>query len=151
MLIALDTNILAYAEGINDANRQKTTIEILRLIPRDNIIVPVQCLGELFNVMATKAKRKPDEIHGSIIQWEKTYKTANSTFSALFNASILVERHKFQIWDALILAVAAENRCSFLLSEDMQHGYTYADTTIINPYSLHEKELLHRLAAPSLD
>lgn len=37
-------------------------------------------------------------------------------------------------WDALILAVAAENHCRLLLSEDFQNGFTWRGVTVVNPF-----------------
>jgi len=35
----------------------------------------------------------------------------------------------------MILAVAAESKCSLLLSEDMHDGFTWAGVTVTNPFS----------------
>ncbi len=40
---------------------------------------------------------------------------------------------KISIWDAIVLATAAEAGCRMLLSEDMQHGFTWSGVTIVNP------------------
>jgi len=34
--------------------------------------------------------------------------------------------YQFQIWGAVILAVATEAACALLLSEDLQHGFSWA-------------------------
>jgi len=39
-----------------------------------------------------------------------------------------------QIWDALILAVAAENRCRLLLSEDLHDGFIWRGVTVVDPF-----------------
>jgi predicted nucleic acid-binding protein len=46
------------------------------------------------------------------------------------------------MWDALVMAVAAENRCRIVLSEDLQHGFTWRGTTIVNPFLPDESPLL---------
>ena len=46
MKVALDTNVLAYAEGVGDAERRLASQHLLAAIPPDNIIVPAQALGE---------------------------------------------------------------------------------------------------------
>ncbi|MHB8972348.1 MAG: hypothetical protein ACYC3X_15760 [Pirellulaceae bacterium] len=38
-----------------------------------------------------------------------------------------------QIWDALVLSVAAENHCRLLLSEDFQAGFIWRGVTVVNP------------------
>jgi predicted nucleic acid-binding protein len=52
------------------------------------------------------------------------------------------------IWDALILAVAAENRCRLLLSEDFQAGFTWRGVTVVNPFAAQPSPLLKGLLGP---
>lgn len=56
MIVALDTNLLAYAEGANDAARQAAALDIIAALPAGAAIVPVQVLGELFRVLTGKMK-----------------------------------------------------------------------------------------------
>lgn len=44
--------------------------------------------------------------------------------------------HQIDTWDALILAVAAEHRCTMLLSEDMQHGFVWRGVCVVNPFAV---------------
>ena len=55
MRVAFDTNVLAYAEGINGKERRDEALAIIRKLPQDAGVVPVQVLGELFNVLIRKA------------------------------------------------------------------------------------------------
>ena len=43
-------------------------------------------------------------------------------------------RHKFRIYDSLILAAAAEGRCASVYTEDMQHGQVIEGIRIENPF-----------------
>ena len=47
MKVALDTNVLAYVEGVNGEARQQSAIALLRARARGATLVPVQALGEL--------------------------------------------------------------------------------------------------------
>jgi predicted nucleic acid-binding protein len=49
--IALDTNVLANAEGLNGAARRDAAVALVRRLPQEAAVVPVQVLGELFNVL----------------------------------------------------------------------------------------------------
>ena len=51
MRIACDTNVLAYAEGINGPERRDFALSIIRRLPQSSTVIPVQVLGELFNVL----------------------------------------------------------------------------------------------------
>ena len=57
MRVALDTNILAYAEGVNGAVRKKAALDIIEKLPAESTFLPVQVLGELFQVLVRKAER----------------------------------------------------------------------------------------------
>ena len=51
MRVALDTNVMAYTEGIDDVRMQTIAIELVRALPPESTILPIQTLGELFNVL----------------------------------------------------------------------------------------------------
>jgi predicted nucleic acid-binding protein len=50
--------------------------------------------------------------------------------------------HLMPIWDALILSVAADQKCRLLLSEDFQHGFTWRGVTVLNPCQTPQHALL---------
>jgi len=142
MRVALDTNILAYAEGIGDVARQQASLDLMRMLPASLVVIPAQCLGELFRVLTGKARRDATSAQEAILGWADAYQTANSTWAAFQSALDAVTSHSLQIWDALILAVAAEQRCRLLLSEDMQHEFTWRGVTVVNPYHESKHHLL---------
>ncbi len=145
MRAALDTNILAYAEGVGDETRGEIALDLLGSLPTDRIILPAQTLGELFRVLTGKAKRSPDASRQALLDWSDSYEVADSTFSAFQSAFDLCVDHHLQIWDALILSVAAENGCRILLSEDFHNGFVWRGVTVINPFSPHPHSLLSSL------
>ena len=55
MKVALDTNFLAYAEGVDGADRRSVALDVVRRLLPDAATIPVQVLGELFNVLVRKA------------------------------------------------------------------------------------------------
>lgn len=62
MRVALDTNILADAEGVNGLDRKRKALELIQKLPEDAAQVPVQELGELFNLPVRKAGRPPGKL-----------------------------------------------------------------------------------------
>ena len=135
MRIALDTNILAYAEGVGDEPRCSSAIHLLEQLPPEVILLPAQTLGELFGVLTGKAGREPGLSREAIISWADSFEVADSSWTAFQAAMDLAVDHQFQIRDALIMAVAAENRCRLLLSEDLQSGFTWRGITIVDPFA----------------
>lgn len=142
MRIAVDTNILAYAEGVGDDTRRNATLELLTRLPPECVLLPVQVLGELFRVLTGKVKCAPDTARSRILQWADSFEVSDSTWTAFQAAFDLTVDHDLQIWDALILSVTAENRCRMLLTEDMQHGFTWRGVTVVNPYRIPTHPLL---------
>ena len=142
MRVAIDTNILAYAEGVGDASRRDASLDLLRRLPPEDVLLPAQTLGELFRVLTGKAGCKADEARSRALQWADSFAVADSTWTAFQAAFDLTTDHGLQIWDALILGVTAENRCRILLSEDLQHGFTWRGVTVVNPYSIPTHPLL---------
>jgi len=110
-------------------------------------MIPAQCLGELFRVLTGKARRDAASAQEAVLGWADVYETADSTWAAFQSAMDLVANHNLQIWDALILAVAAEQRCRLLLSEDMRHEFTWHGVTVVNPYQKAAHHLLQALLA----
>ena len=47
----LDSNVLAYAEGVNGAAMRDKVLALIQRLPQGAVVLPVQTLGELFNVL----------------------------------------------------------------------------------------------------
>lgn len=135
MRIALDTNVLAYAEGVGDEARRAATHQLLNVLPAELVVIPVQALGELFRVLTGKRGLSAKKARNAVLGWADTFDTAESTQTAMISALDIVAEHRLQIWDALMLAVAAESQCRMFLSEDLQHGFTIRGITVVNPYA----------------
>jgi predicted nucleic acid-binding protein len=142
MKVALDTNILAYAEGVGDAARCKMTRVLIEQLPVESVLLPAQTLGELYRVLTGKAKRKAAPTRNAILGWADSFEVADSSWTAFQSALDLAVDHDLQMWDALILSVAAENHCRMLLSEDLHNGFTWRGVTVINPFATPQNTLL---------
>lgn len=145
MRVALDTNILAYAEGIGDETRCNAAFFLIEQLPGNAVLLPTQALGELMRVLTGKAKRTPDAAREAVLAWSDSFEVADSTWPAFQAALDLMVDHQLPMWDALILAVAAENRCRLLLSEDFQNGFTWRGVTIVDPFAAQRSPLLSGL------
>jgi predicted nucleic acid-binding protein len=133
--VALDTNVLAYAEGVNGADRKNVATRLLERFAPDEIILPVQALGELFTVLTRKARWSASEGRSAVLDWQDAYSVADTTHAVLLEAMELATSHQFTLWDAIILAVAAQAGCRLLLSEDMQDGFVWRGVTVRNPFT----------------
>ncbi len=144
MRAALDTNILVYAEGLNGEARQTAARDLLLGIVVETI-VPAQVLGEVFRVLTRKARRTAGAARAAVLDWRDAYLVQDTTAAVLASAMDLAADHAFDIWDAVIVAAAAEAGCRVLLSEDMHDGFTWRGLTVVDPFREANAPLLNLL------
>ena len=135
MKVALDTNVLAYAEGANGAAMRDKALDLIQRLPQDAVVLPAQTLGELLNVLVRKAGRRPARARTAVLSWRDAYPTVDTSATVIVNATDLATDHGLSIWDSVVLAAAAEAECRLLLSEDLQEGFTWRGVTVTNPFS----------------
>jgi predicted nucleic acid-binding protein len=133
--VALDTNILAYAEGVNGEDMQRAALDLLRRLPPTAAIIPVQVLGELFNVLVRKGGSPRDKARAAILDWRDSFPLIETSAAVVFAAADLATDHRLSIWDSVILAAAAAGGCRLLLSQDLQDGFTWSGVTVTDPFS----------------
>jgi predicted nucleic acid-binding protein len=71
--IALDTNVLIYAEGMNGSAMQQRALDLIGRLPRHEVGLPLHVLGELFNVLTRKASRPRETARDIILSWRDTF------------------------------------------------------------------------------
>ena len=145
MKIAFDTNVLAYAEGINGAERRDIALSLVRRLPQEAVVIPVQVLGELFNVLVRKGGKSRSDARDALLSWRDTFAGVETSPEIMLTAADLATDHRLGIWDAVILAAASRAGCRLLLSEDLQEGFTWAGVTVANPFSSPRHALLNAL------
>ena len=150
MIVAVDANILAYAEGIDDPQRQATAQAVMRGLPDDAVVIPLQALNELFNVLARRGWGI-GAIRQAIVTWHRSYAVAPTSEAAMMAAIDLAADHRLNIWDSVTMSVAAESGCRLLLSEDLQNGFTWRGVTVANPFVAEQHPLLTSLLAMAGD
>ena len=142
MRVAIDTNVLACADGVGAAERCRVAIGLVERLPEPAVLLPAQVLGELMLVLTRSAGRTRDAARDAVLAWADSFDVIDSTWASFQSAFDLSVDHEFRMWDALVMAVAAENRCRIVLSEDLQHGFTWRGVTIVNPFLSDESPLL---------
>lgn len=135
MNVALDTNVLAYAEGTNGTAMREKALDLIQGLPQDSIVLPVQTLGELFNVLVRKAKRRPARARAAVLSWRDAYPAVDTSAAVMASATDLAAAHGLTIWDSVVLSASAEAGCRLLLSEDLQEGFTWRGVTVTNPFA----------------
>jgi predicted nucleic acid-binding protein len=143
---AVDTNILVYAQGFDDARRRDTSNALLIAIGFTRTVLPTQVLGELYRFLTGKAGLPRANAAARIGQIMKTYPLAEAGQPQFADALQLASSRQLQFWDALILATAADAGCRLLLTEDMADGLVWKGCTVANPFA----GTLHPLLADAL-
>lgn len=148
MTVALDTNILLYAEGLNGTVKQKAALDLLDALPRSAVVLPAQVAAELFQVLARKAQRTPAQARAAMLTWCDAFAVVETSHSVLLGAAELATTHRLSFWDGLVIASASEAGCRLLLSEDLQPGFTWSSVTVANPFTTPRHPLLDTLLSP---
>jgi len=149
MRAALDTNLLVYAEGFGDGPRVEASRALLQRLAKADLVIPLQCLGELFRVLTGKAGRSALESQEAVLSWMEAYPTLNSTSAAWQGAMDLCVSHQLSSWDALVVNVAAEGGARLLLTEDLNPGFRWRGLKVVNPLVAPEDPLLQQLVMTS--
>lgn len=136
MRVAVDSNVLLYAEGLNDPERQRVARTVMAALASHEIVLPIQVSGELFNVLSRKFGRGVRAAREAVLLWETYASLRPSTTPDILSSALdLGVDHRFQVWDAIILAAAAKAGCRMLLSEDMHHGFVFRGVTVVDPFA----------------
>jgi predicted nucleic acid-binding protein len=143
--VALDTNVLAYAEGAGDAERRRIALDVIGRLPPGAAVLPVQVLGELFNVLTRKAGRSRAAARRAILAWRDGFDLIGTSPMVMVAANDLAVDHKLSIWDAVVMSAAAEANCRLLLSEDLQEGFIWRGVTVVNPFAAKRHPMLNNL------
>jgi predicted nucleic acid-binding protein len=71
------------------------------------VVIPVQCLGELFRVLTTKAGRSRADAQEAVLSWMDSYPLVETSSDVWRGAMDLCVAHQMSSWDALVLNAAA--------------------------------------------
>jgi len=132
----LDTNVLVYAVGADDAGKHERARRLVRRgFEEGCYAVSTQVLLELYVTLTRKlaAPLSPEEARifvSALGEWRVVGHTSDLVFSALATA----QRYQVSPWDAAILEAAREAGCSRLLSEDLSDGQDYGGVRVENPF-----------------
>lgn len=147
MKVALDTNVLAYAAGIDDAERRDQANRLIRLLDPTAVVFASQVSSELYNVLIKKGQLSRLEALTIVNRWSDLFELRSADRRTFSDALTLATDRDLQVWDAVVLATAAQTGCALLLSEDLQEGFAYRGVTVVNPFATVHHPLMVRLLA----
>jgi predicted nucleic acid-binding protein len=135
-LIALDTNILVYADTANDPlGRHDNSVSLIETLSASgDACIPLQVLGEFLNVCRHKKVLDLDLAAERAKAYAAVFETPQTCLDDMVAANALLSNYNLQYFDALIITVAARAGATMLLSEDMQDGLEVAGLRVVNPF-----------------
>lgn len=89
----------------------------------------------MFTVLTRKARWPAAQARAAVLGWQDAYLVADTSAAVLVEAMEITCAHQFSLWDAVMIAVAAQAGCRLLLSEDMHDGFTWRGVTIRDPFA----------------
>jgi predicted nucleic acid-binding protein len=140
--IALDSNVMIYAEGLADDPRVDIAKHLIDRLPDRQVIVPCQCVAETLNWLVRKARVEKPIAAMRASRWTMRYHNQPTTQQVMLSAYELLASHNMQVFDAIILACASEAGAEILLTEDMHDGFSWRGVTVVNPFIEPKTQLL---------
>ena len=129
--VFFDTNVLLYliAEDVRKADRVEQLLAL-------GGIISVQVLNEFAAVAMRKRAVSFTELREILSSIRAVCVVKPVDIETHERGLKLAERHRFSIYDSLIIAAALRAGCSLLYTEDLHDGQTIEQLTIRNPFAL---------------
>jgi predicted nucleic acid-binding protein len=144
-LIALDTNILAYAVTVSDSiGRHEAAIALLKILASLGAIVAFPVFGEFFNACRKKKLATMELAALRAEMWLDLYDCPSPIADDYLQAVRLAGEFNLQYFDALIIVVSARAGATMLLSEDMQDGLEVEGLRVVNPFLVGNEGVIAR-------
>jgi predicted nucleic acid-binding protein len=125
-----DTNVLLYFASVDLAKADRSAALL-----RAGGIVSVQVLNEFTAVARRKDAMPLSNVRTVLAAVRSTCSVVPLTIETHELGIALVERHRLNVYDAMIVAAALIAGCHTLYSEDMHDGLVIDGLTIRNPYA----------------
>jgi predicted nucleic acid-binding protein len=144
MRVAIDSNVLIYAEFEPQTPKGRRAGDVILRALRDGVI-PVQALGEFLRFTQRRAPASFDAVATQIALYRTLALTPATNDTVLAAAIDLARAHGLQFWDAVICAAAMDAGAKALLTEDMQDGRVIDGLRLVNPFAAANNALVDGL------
>lgn len=136
MPVFVDTNVLVYARDASEPEKQPLARQWMDALWEEKSgRLSVQVLNEFYVVTTMKLSPglSPDAARldvADLMAW-RPLAVDGSLVEAAWSVQ---DRHTVSFWDSLVVAAAQRLECELLLSEDLQDGYAFGPTTVVDPF-----------------
>ena len=149
-MIAIDTNVLAYAAFAQADDRKAVAVRIIADAALGDAILPMQVLVEFANASLKRSHLSIADTRRRIAEWSMIFPVIATVPDDVRAALDLVAARRMSYFDALIIATARRAGASVLLTEDMHDGLDLDGLTILNPFAAGNAARLVDLLEPPL-
>ena len=132
--VALDSNILIYAELEPESAKGKRAAELILRAARDGVI-PVQVLGEYLRFVQRRAPPSFEEAIRQASLYQAAFLTPPTTDAVMKKACEMARSHRLQLWGCVVTVAALDAGAKVLLTEDMQDGRSLGGLRLLNPFA----------------
>jgi len=133
----IDTNVFIYSFDRSSSVKAKLAKELIQdALDSGKGVISYQVVQEFLNV-ALRQFAQAMSLADAEQYLSITFRPLLAVHSseALYGEALrLFNKHKLSWYDALILASALEAGCAILYSEDFQHGRSFGDLKVQNPF-----------------
>lgn len=142
-LVFVDTNVLVYRFDTGNPERQKVADAwVRRLWENGNGRLSFQVLREFYVTVTRKLPRQLEaEAARQVVHALLAWSPVTGDERLMTSAWEIEDRYSIGWWDALIVAAAREQRCTVLLTEDLQDGQILAGVRVTDPFSNRPPEI----------
>jgi predicted nucleic acid-binding protein len=131
----IDSNILIYAEAIDEPTKQNIALELLRQLKLEaHGVLSTQVLQEYCNIALRKLQLRVDHVRHQLRSHEQ-YEVVQATPAIIQSALVLHQTRSLSFYDAMLLQAAITSGCDTLYSENMKAGEIVNGVRIMNPSS----------------
>ena len=131
--VALDTNLLIYAELEPETRKGRRAAELILRSAPDGVI-PAQVIGEYLRFIQRRAPQALDRAIDQISLYRATFLVPPTTEAILCSAAEVARAHGLQFWDAVVCMASITAGAVALLTEDLPDGRRLEGLRLINPF-----------------
>ncbi len=144
--VALDSNILIYAELEPESAKGKRAAELILRAAKDGVI-PVQVFGEYLRFIQRRVPAMFEEAVKQVSVYQAAFLTPSTTGAVIASASEMARDHGLQFWDCVVCVAALDVGAKVLLTEDMQDGRLLNGLRLLNPFAPANDEAIEAVLA----
>jgi predicted nucleic acid-binding protein len=142
--VALDSNILIYAELEPESEKGRRAVDLILRAARDGVM-PAQVLGEYLRFVQRRVPTAFSEAIRQASVYRNLFLTPPTTSAIIEKAGELARAHRIQLWDCAICTASVEAGAKVLMTEDMQDGRVIEGLRLMNPFAAANEQAIAAL------